>query len=101
MSEKCYDTNKILSKLKRKRSEQMGVKQYKMTTEIHVWRAKKRMTQQELADRAGVSRQTIMQLEKNRYNPSLLLAYTIAQILEADIKDLFIFEVIFVVDTHP
>lgn len=50
------------------------------------------MTQQELADRAGVSRQTIMQLEKNRYNPSLLLAYTIAQILEADIKDLFIFE---------
>ena len=47
---------------------------------------KKRMTQQELADRAGVSRQTIMQLEKNRYNPSLLLAYTIAQILEADIK---------------
>lgn len=70
----------------------MGVKQYKMTTEIHVWRAKKRMTQQELADRAGVSRQTIMQLEKNRYNPSLLLAYTIAQILEADIKDLFIFE---------
>lgn len=92
MSEKCYDTNKILSKLKRKRSEQMGVKQYKMTTEIHVWRAKKRMTQQELADRAGVSRQTIMQLEKNRYNPSLLLAYTITQILEADIKDLFIFE---------
>ena len=92
MSEKCYDINKILSKLKRKRSEQMGVKQYKMTTEIHVWRAKKRMTQQELADRAGVSRQTIMQLEKNRYNPSLLLAYTIAQILEADIKDLFIFE---------
>ena len=80
MSEKCYDTNKILSKLKRKRSEQMGVKQYKMTTAIHVWRAKKRMTQQELADRAGVSRQTIMQLEKNRSNPSLLLAYTIAQI---------------------
>ena len=70
----------------------MGVKQYKITTQIHVWRAKKRMTQQELADLAGVSRQTIMQLEKNKYNPSLILAYTIAQILEADINDLFLFE---------
>jgi len=70
----------------------MGVKQYKINTQIHVWRAKKRMTQQELADLAGVSRQTIMQLEKNKYNPSLILAYTIAQILEADINDLFLFE---------
>lgn len=70
----------------------MATKKYKMETEIHVWRAKKRMTQQELADLAGVSRQTIMQLEKNRYNPSLMLAYTIAQILDADINDLFIFK---------
>lgn len=70
----------------------MATKKYKMDTEIHVWRAKKRMTQQELADLAGVSRQTIMQLEKNKYNPSLMLAYTIAQILDADINDLFIFK---------
>ena len=35
------------------------------------------MTQQELADLVGVSRQTIMQLERNRYNPSMLLAYSI------------------------
>lgn len=55
-------------------------------------RAKKRMTQQELANLAGVSRQTIMQLEKNKYNPSLILAYAISQILEADIKELFIFD---------
>lgn len=61
-----------------------------MDTQIHVWRAKKRMTQQELANRAGVSRQTIMQLEKNRYNPSLMLAQTIADVLDADIHDLFI-----------
>jgi len=69
----------------------MASKQYKMDTEIHVWRAKKRMTQQQLADLAGVSRQTIMQLEKNKYNPSLILAYTIAEILDAKIEDLFIF----------
>ena len=71
----------------------MAVKKYKIIdTQIHVWRAKKRMTQQELANLAGVSRQTIMQLEKNKYNPSLILAYAISQILEADIKELFIFD---------
>lgn len=70
----------------------MASKKYLMDTEIHVWRAKKRMTQQQLADLAGVSRQTIMQLEKNKYNPSLMLAYTIAEILDAQIEDLFIFQ---------
>lgn len=47
-------------------------------TSIHVERAKKRMTQQELADLVGCSRQTIIQIERNRYNPSLLLAHDIA-----------------------
>lgn len=70
----------------------MAKKKYDMFTEIHVWRAKKRMTQQELADLSGVSRQTIMQLEKNMYNPSLMLAYTIADVLDAKIEDLFIFK---------
>lgn len=69
----------------------MAEKKYKMDTQIHVYRAKKRMTQQELADLAGVARQTIMQLEKNKYNPSLMLAYTISQVLDAKIEDLFIF----------
>ena len=50
------------------------------------------MTQQELADLVGVSRQTIMQLEKNRYNPSMLLAYGIAQVFDVSIEDLFDFE---------
>lgn len=49
---------------------------------IHVYRAMKRMTQQELADKVGVSRQTIIQLERNRYNPSLLLAHDIADVLK-------------------
>ena len=62
---------------------------YIMDTQIHVYRAMKRMSQQELADRAGVSRQTIAQLERNRYNPSLILARTIADILEASIDDVF------------
>lgn len=58
---------------------------------IHVWRAKSRMTQQELADKVGVSRQTIIQLERNRYNPSLLLAHDIADIFEVPIEEIFTF----------
>ena len=50
------------------------------------------MTQQELADLVGVSRQTIMQLERNRYNPSMLLAYSIAKVFEVTIEDVFDFK---------
>ncbi len=49
------------------------------------------MTQQELADLVGVSRQTIMQLERNRYNPSMLLAYSIAKVFGVTVEDLFDF----------
>ncbi len=48
-------------------------------------------TQQELADLVGVSRQTIMQLERNRYNPSMLLAYSIAKVFGVSIEELFDF----------
>lgn len=58
---------------------------------VHVYRAMKRMTQQELADLVGVSRQTIMQLEKNKYNPSLLLAYNIAKVFGVTIEEIFTF----------
>lgn len=58
---------------------------------IHVWRAKARMTQQELADKVGVSRQTIIQLERNRYNPSLLLAHDISEVFGVPIDQVFTF----------
>lgn len=64
---------------------------YIFESKIHVYRATKRMTQQELADMVGVSRQTIMQLERNRYNPSMLLAYSIAKVFDVTIEDLFEF----------
>lgn len=71
----------------------MAVKdKYKFDSKIHVFRATKRMSQQELADLVGVSRQTIIQLERNRYNPSMLLAYSIAKVFEVSIEDLFNFE---------
>jgi putative transcriptional regulator len=72
--------------------EQMaGKNKYTFESKIHVYRATKRMTQMELADLVGVSRQTIMQLERNRYNPSMLLAYSIAKVFDVSIEDLFEF----------
>jgi putative transcriptional regulator len=47
------------------------------------------MTQQELAERAGVTRQTIIALEANRYVPSLLLAYRISRVFGITIEDVF------------
>lgn len=47
------------------------------------------MTQEELALRTGVSRQTIMSIENGHTNPSVLLAFKIAKALEAPIMDVF------------
>lgn len=50
------------------------------------------MTQQQLALRLGVSRQTIISLENGKYNPSILLAHDIASLFGMTIEELFIFE---------
>lgn len=47
------------------------------------------LTQQELADKVGVSRQTIVAIEKNKYNPSLELAFRIAEIFETPLEEVF------------
>ena len=48
-------------------------------------------TQQELAGRAEVSRQTIISLEGGRYNPSILLAFRLARIFNVQIEELFLY----------
>lgn len=50
------------------------------------------MTQQELADRAGCTRQTIMMLEQERYVPSLVLAIRIARVFGKPVDDVFALE---------
>ncbi len=50
------------------------------------------MTQDDLAKKAGVRRETIVFLEQGKYNPSLRLAHDIAKVLHARIDDLFIFD---------
>jgi putative transcriptional regulator len=52
----------------------------------------KRMTQEELALRTGVSRQTIMSIERGQTNPSVLLAYKISSALESPIIEVFSME---------
>ncbi len=52
-------------------------------------RSQKGWTQQELADRTGVSRQTIISLEKGHYNPSILLAFRLARQFGTSIEEIF------------
>lgn len=64
-----------------------------MKTKITEFRKKLKITQEELANRAEVTRQTIISLEQGKYNPSLELAYKITKALKAKkIEDVFIIE---------
>jgi putative transcriptional regulator len=47
------------------------------------------MTQQELADRVGVTRQTILSIERGRYNPSIGLALRLAEAFGVPVEELF------------
>ena len=63
-----------------------------MKTRIKELRARYDLTQEELAKKVGVRRETILFLEKGKYNPSLKLAHDIAKVLKSNIEDVFIFE---------
>ncbi|MEA3294080.1 MAG: helix-turn-helix transcriptional regulator [Euryarchaeota archaeon] len=63
-----------------------------MKTRIKEFRARYNLTQKELAKKVGVRRETIVFLEKGKYNPSLKLAHDVAKILETTIEELFIFD---------
>ena len=61
-------------------------------TRIKELRVRYDMTQDDLARKVNVRRETILYLEKGKYNPSLMLAHQIAKALKTTINDLFIFE---------
>lgn len=63
-----------------------------MENRLEALRAQKGWTQQELAERVGVSRQTIISLERGRYNPSIGLAFRLARQFGATIEDVFIYQ---------
>ena len=61
-----------------------------MKTRIKELRAKDNLTQVELAKKVGVRRETIVFLEKGKYNPSLKLAYDISKVFNMKIEEVFI-----------
>ena len=63
-----------------------------INTRIKELRARYNLTQDELADKVGVTRQTMLYLEKGKYNPSLVLAYKVAKALHSTIEEVFIIE---------
>jgi putative transcriptional regulator len=52
------------------------------------------MTQQELAKRTGVTRQTIVAIENSKYSPTLELAFRIAEVFGTKLEDIFSYEII-------
>lgn len=61
-----------------------------MQNKLKDMRTLRGMTQEELAERVGVSRQTIISIESGRYNPSIMLAYKLAHTFGLRIEDLFL-----------
>jgi putative transcriptional regulator len=61
-------------------------------TRIKEYRTRVSLTQEDLAKKVGVRRETIVFLEQGKYNPSIKLAHDVAQALHAKIDNLFIFE---------
>jgi putative transcriptional regulator len=62
-----------------------------MTNRIKEYRNKLGLTQEELAYKVGVRRETIVFLEQGKYNPSLKLAHDVSEVLGVSIDKLFIF----------
>lgn len=60
-----------------------------LENKLVIYRAEKGWTQEQLANEVGVSRQTIATLEKNKYNPSLILAFKIANAFDKQLTDVF------------
>ena len=56
---------------------------------VHVLRTQKKLTQEELADKIEVTRQTIIAIEKGNYTPSVLLAIKIARVFNKKVEDIF------------
>lgn len=63
-----------------------------MKTRIKELRARHDLTQEELAEKVGVRRETISFLERGKYNPSLELAHKVAKVLDTTIDELFILD---------
>lgn len=60
-----------------------------MKNKLKVYRAMHELTQEQLADKMGISRQTVIAIESNKYLPSLGLAFKISRLFQAKVEDIF------------
>jgi len=63
-----------------------------MKNRIKVYRALRNLTQEALADQLGVTRQTILAIEKEKYDPSLELAFRISRLFKVPLDKMFFYE---------
>lgn len=63
-----------------------------MKTKLKVYRALHDLTQEDLAKKIGISRQTVIAMEKGKYNPSLELSFKIARFFKVNIENIFIYD---------
>ena len=66
-----------------------------MKNKVKDFRKKKKITQNELADLIGVSRQTINAIEKDKFDPSLPTAFKLSELFKTSIEELFIFKTLY------
>jgi len=63
-----------------------------MKAKLKVFRAMRDLTQEALAKEIGVTRQTVIAIERGKYNPSLELAFKLARYFDVSIEDIFVYE---------
>ncbi|UUX93747.1 helix-turn-helix transcriptional regulator [Methanoplanus endosymbiosus] len=63
-----------------------------MKNKIKVFRAMNDMTQEDLAKEVGVTRQTILAIEKGKYDPSLSLAFRISRVFKVNVEEVFFYD---------
>ncbi len=69
-----------------------SMEEVKVKNKIKIFRAMHNLTQEQLADEIGVSRQTVNAIESDKYLPSLGLAFRIAKLFKVSIEEIFIFD---------
>jgi len=62
-----------------------------MKNRLKVYRTMTNLTQEELAERLGITRQTVIAIEKERYDPSLELSFKMAKFFKVSIEDIFLY----------